>query len=409
MIRRGRGQAGEPAAAGVHRYLRTLITASMLAKIADWQLGIVVPLAILSETDSIALVLFAFALRGLPFAASPVLGSVIDRLDKRQAFVGAQVQQAAVMLAIALTLDHTVVVGSLLLFGGFGSVIATITGQFVVIPSLFEERERENAVAKLASAIEFSKVVGLVLGGVVFATLGPRIACLFIAALYLLAGLASTRLPPLPSHGERTSLLHDLAIGFRWLRKKEILWLVVAMAVSNLAVGEMETVLVTLFGAAGVRTILVSGLLALGLFAGAVGSRLGPRLLPSLTVERRIVAFQAMAFGALLVIAAPGLTAKTIGFALMSFALGASNVASITYRQNTIPVAFAGRVNATIRMFITGAIPLSGFLYAGATKLGGTLFWIPGLVCAALSLLVWSLYTLASVGEQQPRSAEISP
>jgi len=380
----------------------------MLAKIADWQLGIVVPLAILSETKSIALVLFAFALRGLPYAASPVLGSVIDRLDKRVAFIGAQVQQAAVMLVIAVMLDQTVLVGGLLLIGGFGSVISTITGQFVVIPSLFEESARESAVAKLASAIEFSKVVGLVLGGVVFSTLGPGVACLFIAALYLLAGLASTGLPPLPSQGSRTPLLKDLTIGFRWIRKREILWLVVAMAVSNLAVGEMETVLVTLFGAAGVRTILVSGLLAIGLFAGAVGSRVGPRLLPSLTIERRIVVFQAMSFGALLVIAAPGLIAKTVGFALMSFALGASNVASITYRQNTIPVALAGRVNAAIRMFITGAIPLSGFLYAGASKLGTTVFWVPGLLCAALSLLVWSLYTVAGVGEQQPRSAEIS-
>jgi predicted MFS family arabinose efflux permease len=396
-----RGSTADP-------YLRTLISASMLAKVADWQLGIVIPLAILRETNSIALVLFAFALRGLPYAASPLLGSLIDRLDKRVAFIAAQLQQAAVLLLIVVVLVHPVAVGTLLLLGGFGGVVATITGQFVLIPSLFQESERENAVAKLASAIEFSKVLGLVLGGVVFSTLGPRAACLFIAALYLLAGLVAIGLPPIPSQGGRISLLNDLAIGFRWLRRREIFWLVVTMSLSNLAVGEMETVLVTLFGAAGVRAFLVSALLAVGLFAGAIGSRLGPRLLPSLNTDRRIVAFQAMSFGALLVVAAPGLTAKTIGFTLMSFALGASNVASITYRQNTIPVELAGRVNSVIRMFITGAIPLSGFIYAAASKLGSTLFWVPGLTCAALSLAVWSFYTMAVIPERRTRSAHIS-
>ena len=405
---RGRAVDGEPASAGPARYLRRLIAASMLAKIADWQMAIVVPLAILSETDSIGLVLFTVALAGLPYAASPVLGALIDRLNKRTAIVAAQLQRSACLLLIALTLDDPVIVGALLLIGGFGSVIATITGQFVVIPTLFEEGARENAVAKLASAIELSKVVGLVLGGVIFAALGPMTACLFVAGFYLVSGLATMGLPSIPSQGERTSLLNDLTIGFRWVAKREILWLVVTMAVSNLAVGEMETVLVTLFGAAGVETILVSSLLGVGLFAGAVGSRVGPRLLRSWTLERRIAGFQAMAFGALLVVAAPGLITKSVGFALLAFALGASNVASITYRQNTIPVALAGRVNAVIRMFITGAIPLSGFLYAAASSLGGTLFWVPGLLCAALSLVIWSLYTVAGARRQQLGSAQIS-
>jgi MFS family permease len=394
---------------GARATLRTLIAASMVSKIADWQLGIVVPLAILSQTRSVVLVLFAFALRALPYVASPVLGAVIDRFDKRRALIGAQIEQGLCLLLIVVFQHRPVVVGALLLLAGFGAVIATITGQFVFIPTLFDEAEREHAVSKLASAIEFSKVIGLLLGGAAFSALGPATACVLIAALYFVAGLVCTHLPAVPSERRGISLASNLTVGFHWVRRPEILSLVATMSLANLAVGALETVLLTVFGTAGINTLLVSGLLSAGLLAGAVGSRVGPHLVPSVTSERRILVFQAACFAALFVIALPGLVTKSAGFVAISFALGASNVASITYRQNTIPVELAGRVNAVIRMFITGAIPLSGFLYAGASKLGTELLWGPALLCAALSLAVWARYAVAGSYGEQPESAHATP
>jgi uncharacterized membrane protein len=76
----------------------------------------------------------------------------------------------------------------------------------------------------------------------------------------------------------------------------------------------------------------------------------------------------------------------------MSAALGFSNVASITYRQQAVPTELAGRVNAVIRMFITGAVPLSGFIYAGSSHLDGFRLWVPALAIAGASVAVWSVY-----------------
>jgi predicted MFS family arabinose efflux permease len=376
------------------RSLRIVIAASVLSKVADWQLGIVVPLAVLATTGSVALTLVSFALRLVPFAASPIIGSIIDRHDTRTVFVWAQVMQALCMVGIAMPQGSHLAVGVLLFVSGFGGVFVSVTGQFVLIPKLIHPDRQASAVARLSGAIEFSKVVGLVLGGLFVAVRGPRFAVWVIAGLYLGAGLVTLLLHRIPVTGARTTLRQDLAIGLRWVTKPDIIWLVVTMSAVNLAVGDLETVLVAIFGDGGMPAFVISLVLALGLFFGAVGSRISPHVLPSWTAERRILLFQVLALAGMGVVALPQTVVTVIGYAWISFAVGGSNVASIIYRQRAIPVDYAGRVNATIRMFITGAIPLSGFLYAWASaQLPDGWFWIPALVIATSAVLVWAAYT----------------
>lgn len=395
------GRAGAPGSPGGappaaesengERSLRVVIAASMLSKIADWQLGIVVPLAVLAETDSIAVALVAFALRWLPYIASPLVGSLIDRYDKRAVFMWAQFTQAICLALVALLLTERVAVGVFLFLSGFGAVAVTITGQFVLIPKLIVPERQAVAVAKLASAIELSKVGGLLLGGLLISARGPRFAAWTVTVLYVVAGLIVVLLPRIPTAGVRKKIRHDLGIGFRWVVQPDILRLVVTMTLANLAVGELETVLVTVFGERDISAVLISLLVAAGLLVGALGSRVSPHVMPSWSLESRVLLFQVMSFVSLCVIALPHVVWTAVGYACVSFALGGSNVASITYRQATIPVELAGRVNAVIRMFITGAIPLSAFLYAWATRFEGVWFWVPALVIAAVSVVTWAV------------------
>lgn len=393
---------------GAEGPLRIIVGASMLSKVADWQLGIVVPLAVLAQTDSVAVALVAFTLRWFPYIASPLLGSIIDRFDKRTVFTWAQLVQALCIVMVALTLTDRIAVGVFLLLSGFGAVAVTITGQFVLIPKLIEPAKQSVAVAKLSSAIEFSKVLGLLLSGLIITARGPRFAAWVIAALYVAAGMVALLLPKIPSEGVRTKIRHDLGVGFRWVAKRDILWLVVTMATANLAVGELETVLVTKFGHEDIDALVISGVLGLGLFMGAVGSRVCPHILVRWPVERRVLLFQSMAFVSLCVIAIPNVVVTVFGYACVSFSLGGSNVASITYRQATIPVELAGRVNAAIRMFITGAVPLSGFLYAWATRFNGLWFWLPALAIAAFAVVVWAGYTYRTE-KSAARPHEVQP
>lgn len=389
-----------PLGAPAKRALRFLTASAMTSKVADWQLGLVIPLAVLQQTDSAAMSLLSITLRGLAYAASPFVGSLVDRFDKRTVFVLAQVEQAVCLALLAVMLSHPVPVSLLLLVSGCGAVASTITGQFVLVPALVGAAHRSAVTSRLSSAVEVSKVIGLLLGGAAFAARGPVFASLGIAVLYLAAGLLALGLPKVPSRHERGRLRHDLALGFRWLVRREVLWLVVTMSVVNLAIGELEAALITDF-AGDLGSTAISVVLAAGLLLGAVASRYTYALMPAARTESRILVFQAVGLPGLVLVATPSLPLEITGYMVVCAAVGASNVVSITYRQNAIPVDLAGRVNATIRMFITGATFLSGLLYAASSGLSGFRFWLPGLCLWGAALVIWCVYsaTTSRTGE----------
>ncbi|MBZ6081328.1 MFS transporter [Streptomyces olivaceus] len=386
--------------------LRALIASSMLSKVADWQFGIVIPLAVLAESGSAAIALVSYALRGVTYVGSPFLGAVIDRYDKRTVFLLAQFQQVICLVLLTAFLHSPTSVAVLSLISGFGGVASTITGQFVLIPKLISEPARPQAVGKLNSAIELSKIIGMVVGGVTFTVLGATGALLCIAGLYFLAGATAALLPAVPSSNQRLHLGRDLAIGFRWVAKPEILWLVVTMSMTNLAIGGLEPALVTELGEQGVNSGLISVVMAVGLFMGVVSSRLAPTMLPSRSPELRILLYQVIALAGLVLVATPVTYLRLFGFMVECFAVAASNVASITYRQEIIPVDVAGRVNATVRMFITGAAPLSVFLFAWTSGLPGLRSWLPSIAIWVVAIVIWAGYTRHGARTQERATSE---
>ncbi|WP_031513286.1 MFS transporter [Streptomyces sp. NRRL F-5123] len=404
VLRAGTEQDGAAARRAETRTLRLLVVSSMLTKVGDWQLGIVVPLAVLSRTHSPALSLISIALRGVAYAVSPLVGSLIDRFDRRFVLVLSQVQQALCLALMSVLFSSQVAILLLVFLSGIGGVASTITGQFVLLPKLIGPARRPVAVAKLSSSIEYAKVIGLVLGGAAFSAHGAVFACLCIVALYGASGLVATALPAVPSERHTSTLSADLAIGFRWLVKPEILWLVVTMAVVNLAIGELEAALITQFADEDLAALVISFVLALGLLLGALASRFAPHVLPSWSLESRLLLLQAVAFPSLVLLATPVAACKAVGYMVVCVAVGMSNVMSITYRQESIPVELAGRVNATIRMFITGSVPLSGFIFAAASHLSGYRFWLPSAVMWAAAIAIWGGYTMRV--RQEPAPAE---
>jgi MFS family permease len=373
--------------------LRKLIVSSVVSKAADYGLALVAPLAVLKATGSPATAIFVISLRGVAYVASPFIGSLIDRFERRLVFALSQFMQAACVAVVAVALDSEYVVALMLLVSGLGGVASSITGQFVLIPELVAAERRGHAVARLTSAIEFAKVGGFLVGGVTIGAFGAVNSSLVIVGLYAVAGaialtLAKVRIGSAPP----TSLRQDLALGFSWLAKPDIGWLVASMSVANLALGGLNTVLVTVLAEQGASPTVISVSLAIGLLAGAVGARIAPWVMTTQSLEIKILVYQAVAALALMAIATEINNAVLIsGFAVMSAALGLSNVASISFRQDVIPTAVAGRVNSVIRMFIAGAIPLSGFLYAGA-ETAHMWLWLPAVTLAGLSLLLWITY-----------------
>lgn len=390
------------------RAMRVLIVSSTVSKIADYGLVLVAPLAVLSATGSAAASILTIAMRGVAYAASPFIGVLIDRLERRSLYVGSQIQQALCVGVAAAFLDQPWVVAMALLFSGLGGVAASISSQFVLIPELIRLEHREISVARLASAIEYAKVGGFLLSGLVFTLAGAPVATALVALLYAVAGAACLLLPRVPVATAPEGLRAQLGVGFRWLRRREIAFLVASMAASNLALGSLGSVLVTLLGEDGMEAIVISVTLAAGLMFGAIGSRVAPRIVPHWSLPARILLFQLLVAASFAVIVLEVSRAATVvAWALMSAGFGLSNVVSITFRQAAIPVHLSGRVNSVIRMFIAGAIPLSGMTFAFAEASGWWL-WGPAVALEALSITIWLAY-MASPGEVGGRDESVSP
>ena len=78
------------------------------------------------------------------------------------------------------------------------------------------------------------------------------------------------------------------------------------------------------------------------------------------------------------------------GYFVLLTGEGAMNVVSMTYRQEGIPTAFAGRVNAIMRMFILGAIPMSSLIGGYVVDVGGErLPFLPVAIGSLSAFCVW--------------------
>jgi hypothetical protein len=64
----------------------------------------------------------------------------------------------------------------------------------------------------------------------------------------------------------------------------------------------------------------------------------------------------------------------------------------MAYRQHEIPSELSGRVNAVIRMFMTGAVPVSALLLGLTANLSGSLqVFFPVTVTALLAASLWTV------------------
>jgi hypothetical protein len=388
------------------RAMRVLVVSSVVSKVADYGLTLVAPLAVLSTTGSVAASILTIALRGVAYAVSPVIGVLIDRFERRGLYVASQLQQAACVGIAAAFLDRPWVVATMLLLSGLGGVAASISSQFVLIPELVRAEHREVSVARLASSIEYAKVGGFLLSGSVFTLAGAPAATWLVGILYAAAGAVCMRLRRVPVANEPDTLRAGLVVGFRWLKRRDIGFLVASMAVSNLALGSLGSVLVTLLGDQGMEPVAISATLAVGLMLGAVGSRLAPQVVPAWSLQARILVFQLLVAASFVLIVLETSRATTIvAWTVMSAGFGLSNVVSITFRQGAIPVHLSGRVNSVIRMFIAGAIPLSGMTFALAEAQGWWL-WGPAVALEGLSIAIWVAYmALPTSAKEQASSA----
>lgn len=369
------------------RTFRSLWLATGGANLGDGIARLALPLLVLGQGGS-AVAVASVALAGrLPWLLGALpAGLVVDRLDRRQVAVAANLSRVVLLtligsLAVTGTVGLPVVLAVTFLIG-LGEVLADSATQ-ALIPMVVSPADLTVANQRLIGtetvANEFS---GPALGGMVSA-LGATFAFGTGAGLFLVAagslltmrgtfGIAAgprTLSHPRPER-RRGSWSSELMAGWRFIRATPVLrGLVLSVLGMSLTWSAQQAVLVVYLVAPG------PGNLSPALFGFVLGGIGLGGLLGTLTVNlvvRRIGELWAIALdllGCVGMVAVPLLTSNpwwvagaTIG---AGFGSGMWSVLVSAMRQRLTPPELIGRVSATYRLFSMGSMSVG----AGAAVL----------------------------------------
>jgi|SRR5579862_2413649 len=362
-------------------------------------------LAILTLHASASQVGVLVALETLPF---PVLGMLVgvlaDRLSRRKIMIVADLVRFVALATIpiaavfgALRMPQLYAVS---LVTGCASAFFGITYQ-AYLPVVVSSDRLTDANTKLEFSNSGSEIAGKALAGVLIQWLGAATAIAFDAVSYLVSvlSLAWIRISEPPHGGPSLSFRQ----GVRELREglqvvfgsSDLRWILGATATVNLGGSMMQAVALIY----AYRTLhLQPGLLGIVLGCanlGFIGALFATRVRDALGLRMTLIAALVLAglanAGTLLAQFASPYPVLFVVFAIEAMMVPIYNINQISYRQALVDVRLQGRMNATMRTFVWGTLPLGALLggYAG-TAIGVVPTIAIGAIVATLSAL-WLL------------------
>ncbi|MBL1082366.1 MFS transporter [Streptomyces actinomycinicus] len=394
-----------------HGY-RLLITATAVSKFGSSVSYLALPLVAVVALDSSAaqvgllttLSTLAFLVIGLPS------GAWVDRMRRRPVMITADLMRAALLLSVPiawplgiLTIGQLYVV---VLLSGAATVFYDVAAQSH-LPQLVGREHLARANSLLVTVDAAAQIGGRSAGGILVTVLSAPVAVVIDATSYVWSALCLLRIrrpEPMPRTTERGKLLDEIREGVRFVSGHPGLRAVaVAGACTNLSIQLCQTMLPLLLA----RDLALPGF-AIGLFfaTGGVGVLLGSlsarRLARLLGAGRTLVllgvAIAPFGITVALVDRGPALWVACAGWLVTTFKVGVDNVLKVSFRQSVTPDRLLGRMNATMRLVLTGSLAagaaLAGFLgevfsvraalWTGA--LGLALTWLP-IACSPLRRL----------------------
>jgi MFS family permease len=327
----------------------------------------------------------------LPFLGFTLFfGVLADRVRRRTLMIASNAVRAVLVAIVPLCTMLGLMRLPLLVVIAF--LVGTCSAMFEVcwlsyVPGLVDRDRLVEAMGKVSASHSAAEVAGPGLGGVLVQLLSAPIALLVDAVSYLAAtvSLALVRQPEprAEAHEPRRPVARELADGLRFaFREPHIRATAYSAALGNFFALITETV----FLVYAVRELRLTPafvgltLSALGM-GGVLGAAFAGRLARSFPVGRLyVIARTVGAAGTLLLPLASGPTPVVVGLCMLSFfvwqaALANTNVINASLRQVLTPEHLRGRVNASVRTLVFGALPLGGLV-------GGLLGGLVGLKAA---------------------------
>ena len=355
-----------------------------LSFVGDFVSTVALVILVVDVSGSASAVGGVLVARLLPTLASPLVGVLADRLDRRAVLVAGDLVRAVLVVGLIFARDLPVIYALAFLLGAARTVFnPTVRAAF---PAVVGGGDLTRANALISGTFSFSVMAGPALGGVLVASVGVEAAFLLDALTFLVsAALLSTIPLPAPERDGEEGFFREMRAGFGYLAGARVPLAIVAGAflatlTVNAAIPAEAFLARETFGAGDVGY----GLLA-SLWGG--GMILGSALTAVLAGRMNLISLYFVSiFATALAFAGVGLS-PTFALALGAIAVagaanGVENVATDTVLQKRVPDAFMGRVFAARfltfsagealaypigGLVVDAAGPRSTYLLAGAT------------------------------------------
>ena len=386
-----------------NRDFRLIFMAAAVSKFGTQVSYIAVPLLAVTALHASAgqvgllgtLATAAFLLVGLP------AGALVDRMRRRRVQIVADLVRAALLGSVPLawwtghlTLAQLYLV---VLLTGVGTVFFDVAAQSI-LPQVVGRDGLVSANSLLGSTDAVNQVAGRSVGGFLVQLLSAPLAVAVNAGTYLWSAACLVRLrytEPQPVRKPGAHLWREVAEGIGFVARHPILRpLAVAGALTNLSV-QLNVIIMPLVFVEMLH--LSAGMLGLYLAVGGVGVFLGSvsaRPIGGWLGHGRAMWVVGLVTAPLkfvipLIDRGPLLWLAAGGWLLATLQVGINNVLQVSFRQRATPDGLLGRMNATMRFLLTGAVALGSGLagllgqYAGLRATlwvgaaGLALVWVP--------------------------------
>jgi MFS family permease len=360
----------------------------------------------------------------LPFLLFALPAGVwVDRLPRRSVLIAGDLGRATLLATIplayvydALTLGQLYVVGFLV---GILTVFFDVAYQ-AYLPSLVERDQLVEGNSKLQVTASGAQIAGPAMGGGLVQVLTAPYAILADAISFVVSGAftVAIRKRERPDRAARATrkLWPELKEGVRYVLRHPLLRPQAICTGTSNFFGNVSFAIFLVYAAR--HWHMSAGAVGIGFGLGSFGWLLGalaaPRIQAKLGVGKTTLAMTPL-FGApwLLIPLAP--TNLALPFMVGAFVLGGFgsvvyNITQVSLRQAITPQSLQGRMNAVMRFFVWGTIPL-GSLVGGALAsqvgLRTTLFvGAFGGMLAILPIALSPIPALREFPEPEPESFE---
>ena len=382
--------------------------------VGDFVSTVALVLLVVDVSGSASAVGGVLVARLLPTLASPLVGVLADRLDRRAVLVASDLVRAVLVVGLIFARDLPVIYALVFLMGAARTVFnPTVRAAF---PGVVGGGDLTRANALISGTFSFSVMAGPALGGVLVAFVGLEMAFLLDALTFLVsAALLSTIPLPAPGQGDgEEGFFQELRAGFGYLAGARVPLAIIAGAflatlTANAAIPAEAFLARDTFDAGDVGYGLLASLWGGGMILGStlvavLGGRINLVLLYFVSIFATALAFVGVGLS-------PTFALALGAIAIAGAANGVDNVSTDTILQRRVPDAFLGRVFAArFLTFSAGealAYPIGG-LTVDAMGPRST-YLLAGAATAAAGLLVLSLIAavpprIAETDEQRPRS-----